>query len=332
METLSKSIKGVCICLLAIFLMSHNASALSNYDALSGLRTLTYSTNNSDNCNNTNATVYIQYIRTASFDIHSGNMVFAVPFQNSENNNSLDAYIPVNMNAAFYISPGAGASVTVLDAEVVQNSNSQSTLYILVNSSGSYSSVRLTFTSPNYIQMKPHECIENGFVTDVGIDTVQLQEISGQLTTISNYLTWINTSLNEIKNNVSDTSDSVDNLNDSVTDHYEQEQESLDNISNQDPSDLSGDTDNEASTNLIGLFQSFISALTNITQANNCNLSLEFPSYAGGTVNVNVCQNKDKGGNLVAIFSSLTLIIFYIPLALKLLSMIYNEIRSFTNG
>lgn len=208
--------------------------SLINYDALSGLRTLIYSTNNSDNCNNTSSTVYIQYIRTSSFDVHKGNMVFAVPFQNSENNNSLDAYVPVNLNAAFYISPGAGASVTVLDAEVVQNSNSQSTLYILVNSSGNYANSRITFTSPNYIQMKPHECIENGFVTDVGIDTVQLQDISGQLTTINNYLGWLNSAVNDIKNNSSNTSNSVDNLNDSVTDHYEQEQESLDNISNQD--------------------------------------------------------------------------------------------------
>lgn len=84
-------------------------------------------------------------------------------------------------------------------------------------------------------------------------------------------------------------------------------------------------------TNLIGAFQSFVTALTSLN-ATNCNVTLPFPSALGGNMQVNICQNKDYAGNIVSVFGSLTLIVFYIPFSLKILSMIYNEIRSFTNG
>ena len=122
----------------------------------------------------------------------------------------------------------------------------------------------------------------------------------------------------------------LDEINDSINDFHDDMSDAVDNISNQSPSDI-GNSENQATTNLIGLFQSFITAITGVNMG-NCNLTLDFPNYAGGSRVVNVCQNKDKAGNMISIFSSLTLIVFYIPLALKLLSMIYNEIRSFTNG
>lgn len=119
----------------------------------------------------------------------------------------------------------------------------------------------------------------------------------------------------------------------STIQQQQKEQEAVDNIEDQTPSDISssGNTENQASTNLIGAFSNFVSALTNI-QTGNCNITLAFPQYAGGSRVVNICQNKDKAGNLISVFSSLTLIVFYIPLAIRLLTMIYNEIRSYTNG
>lgn len=93
-------------------------------------------------------------------------------------------------------------------------------------------------------------------------------------------------------------------------------------------------SDNSSSsqtTNLIGAFQSFVTAITSLS-ATNCNVTLPFPSSLGGNMQVNICQNKDYAGNIISVFASLTLIVFYIPFSLRLLSMIYNEIRSFTNG
>lgn len=88
---------------------------------------------------------------------------------------------------------------------------------------------------------------------------------------------------------------------------------------------------NTQTTNLIGAFQSFVTALTSLSST-NCNVTLAFPSALGGNMQVNICQNKDHAGNIISVFGSLTLIVFYIPFSLKMLSMIYNEIRSFTNG
>lgn len=141
--------------------------------------------------------------------------------------------------------------------------------------------------------------------------------------------------VNAINNNNSSTA--INNAKDAIVgaieEQQQKEQAAVDNIENQTPQDLSssGNTENQASSNLIDLIRSFVSALTTINTG-NCDITLDFPSYAGGSRTVNICQNKDKAGNLISVFSSLTLIVFYIPLAFKLLTMIYNEIRSFTNG
>lgn len=108
------------------------------------------------------------------------------------------------------------------------------------------------------------------------------------------------------------------------------EEQAVENIEDQSPSDMQVGSDSSAQS-LIGTLTSFLSYITNL-QATNCNVSLPFPSYAGGTQTFNVCQGKDKAGNIVSIFSSLTLFVFYLPVAFKLLGIIYSEIRSFTNG
>lgn len=134
-------------------------------------------------------------------------------------------------------------------------------------------------------------------------------------------------------NNQTDYTQKLNEISNKMSQQQQAEEDAVDNIEEQTPSDISssGNTENQASTNLIGAFSNFVSALTNI-QTGNCNITLGFPDYAGGSRTVNICQNKDKAGNLISVFSSLTLIVFYIPLAIRLLTMIYNEIRSYTNG
>lgn len=119
-------------------------------------------------------------------------------------------------------------------------------------------------------------------------------------------------------------------IEDIVNDWKDKQEQAAADVSAQSPEDIANAT-NQQTTNIIGIISSFLSAITNFS-AGTCDLALDFPSYAGGVMTVNVCQNRDRGGNLIALFTSLTLIMFYLPLAFKLLSMIYNEIRSFTNG
>lgn len=112
--------------------------------------------------------------------------------------------------------------------------------------------------------------------------------------------------------------------------YYDEQRQADDNIANQSTSDISG-SENQATTNLIGVLSNFFTQLQSF-QATNCNLALPFPQFIGGTQTVNICQGKDVLGNFITVIGTLAMVTFYIPLAWVLLKMIYNEIRSFTNG
>ena len=130
--------------------------------------------------------------------------------------------------------------------------------------------------------------------------------------------------INNVNNSINSLGDNIDNINSDVEDATQDAADAAEDAANDNSS-------NSATTSLVGVLSSFLQAITNFS-ATDCNVVLNFPSYAGGTMTFNVCQYKDKAGNIVSVFTSLTLIVFYLPLAIKLLSMIYNEIRSFTNG
>ena len=113
-----------------------------------------------------------------------------------------------------------------------------------------------------------------------------------------------------------------------IIEHNNKEEAASSNIQNQT---APNGTSNQQSTNLIGVLSNFVGAISNLS-ATNCNVILPFPNFLGGSMQVNICQNKDKAGDLISIIGSLIMIGFYLPLAIVLLRMIYNEIRSFTNG
>lgn len=113
-------------------------------------------------------------------------------------------------------------------------------------------------------------------------------------------------------------------------DYYDEQRQADQNISNQTSSSVQG-AENQQTTNLIGILSNFLTQLQSFS-ATDCNLSLPFPSFIGGTQVVNICQGKDVLGNFITVIGTLAMVGFYIPLAVVLLKMIYNEIRSFTNG
>ena len=114
------------------------------------------------------------------------------------------------------------------------------------------------------------------------------------------------------------------------TEYYDKTYESVDNIENQSSSDVEGAT-NGVTTNLIGLISSFMNEISSFS-ATTCVIAMPFPSFMGGSTNVNVCQGKDVLGNFVTVMATGALIFFYIPFAWVLLTLIYKEIRSWTNG
>lgn len=139
--------------------------------------------------------------------------------------------------------------------------------------------------------------------------------------------------ISDLTSEIQSLGDKLDNAVDALQEQNDKEQEATDNIESQTPSDISSDgqTENTQTTSLINVFGSFLSSISSVNTG-SCNVELPFPSYAGGTWNMNICQNKDKAGDLVSLFGSATLVFFFLPVAWRLLGMIYNEIRSFTNG
>lgn len=353
---MKKLLKGIFICLFAIFLMSHNAFAAEVVnDQVSLYATVQYinftcgttssggvwmQNNNSCHLSQRAQVDSFSFQPTTTMTLDSG-AYFIEVYLRISNNATTDA--PVWYGA------GNGSNMQFVSEEQVSSTTANSITYrtyrLLYRYTGSntitadFNRDRISIGTPggmfgaesykviSIVFWKTNTSDTASVIQAINAQNQYLQDISQNLYIADGHLDAIEDYLEFIKDNIDDLKDSIDDQN-------QQEQDSLDNIENQSPEDISdsGETENQATTNLIGLFQSFITALSGITQANNCNITLAFPSYAGGNIVVNVCQNKDKGGNIVAVFSSLTLIIFYIPLALKLLSMIYNEIRSFTNG
>lgn len=128
--------------------------------------------------------------------------------------------------------------------------------------------------------------------------------------------------------------ESLDEVKEAIENSSSAESEAADNISNQTPSGMSesgGSGENSQTSSLLATLGSFLTAITNL-QATNCNVVLAFPQFAGGSQTVNVCQNKEFTGDIVSIGGSVILVMFYLPVAFMLVSKIYSEIRSFTNG
>lgn len=142
--------------------------------------------------------------------------------------------------------------------------------------------------------------------------------------------------INAINNNNSTAA--INNAKDAIVgaieDAQEKEDEAVENIEDQTPSDISsagGSGENQQTSSLLATIGSFLQALQGLS-ATNCNVTLNLPSFAGGAMTVNVCQNKEYTGNIVSIVGSIMLVVFYLPVAIMLVSKIYSEIRSFTNG
>lgn len=124
--------------------------------------------------------------------------------------------------------------------------------------------------------------------------------------------------------------DELGNIDDTLNDQFDKENNAVDNIENQ-TTPSSGSAENSTTSSLLQTIQSFVTALQGIS-ATNCNVTLAFPNFAGGSMVVNPCQNKEFAGNIISIGGSLLLVTFYIPVAYMLIRKIYSEIRSFTNG
>lgn len=339
MENLKKYITGIICCLCAIFLMSDNVGAVTSEAVKfygSGQSSFTMETNTSGlscvtNCvwsQNTNGDVVVgvNYLSVALPNgTFQADTIFKLDFILWRVGSSVSDHTVIN-NLKL-TTPAQPFAIYDIDFEQLNANTSMFSIYIKATQNNlvlNDYSVRFYsgLTGSFIFALNPTERVSGGnwshwAVVDTTVDT---QSIVNAINSQTDYTS----NLNQINNNINNINNSINNIND--------EEETATQDAADDASDAAdANSTNQQTSNLIGVLQNFLSAITNFS-GTDCNITLAFPNYAGGNMSVNVCQNKDKAGNIIGVFTSLTLIVFYLPLALKLLSMIYNEIRSFTNG
>ena len=327
-------LKWVFIPFLIILLMSHNTFALTlteNVKLQSVYSTgLTVIGPNISYTNVTSASGGTTGAGIETFRLHFNNASCVpgdiyqvnVNFFNTNQNDSLDAWA-----SSLY---GGDNDFSFIETEYQQMDagTGQISFTLACTSTFNNSNKYLTLNSAtgSAIWLYPQEWITTFYVARYKVlnTDVDAHEIAENAYEINQKIDEIIDALNHNSDALDTVNESIENINNDVEDATQDASDAAEDAANDNSS-------NAASTNLVGVLSSFLQAITNFS-ATDCNIVLNFPSYAGGTMTFNVCQYKDKAGNLISVFTSLTLIVFYLPLAIKLLSMIYNEIRSFTNG
>lgn len=346
MENLKKYITGIICCLCAILLMSHNTYAADLSQSVSFINSgagvmYIMSDNNSglsclNSCHisqNTNAdqTVGIRYIYASipNGTYYSDN-IWQLDFVVWKVNAAASLHTVVN---SIYVN---STNYRLVSADYDMFDTNTGVIHIYVKMTNTFtasgSSIEIKSNEPGstfILLLNPSERISYSTWTLWKTETLDI-DTSGIISAIQAQPNYTQ-NLNNISNSISNVNDSIEDVKDAIENQNQEEQEAVQDASDEAATEADENSTNQQTSNLIGVLQNFLSAITNFS-GTDCNISLAFPSYAGGNMNVNVCQNKDKAGNIIGVFTSLTLIVFYLPLALKLLSMIYNEIRSFTNG
>ena len=278
-------LKGIFICLFAVLLMSHNVSAAevdftsepvvhqaTLYDFYSRWNSQTNYSRGRVHTGAFNSFSSIEFYPYIAYQLPVGAYYMEI-------NYNLGASNTITNNPSWFGGPNyatyssSGAIMPFLSSDQVSSTTSDLT----------YRSYRSIFkyaggtTFSNAYPIKFGSTGSNMFagesylITSVVFWKVQNSGASNQ--DIINSINNQSQALSDINDSLQDTNDKLDNINDNLQDRQDEEDEALDNIADQTPEDISdnGSTENQATTNLIGLFQSFITALTNITQANNCN-------------------------------------------------------------
>lgn len=343
-----KLLSGIFICLSAIFLMSHNTYAVQlgidvepNWVQYTFQPYWTY-TSSGEVGHKTGYELALSASAGANF-VYSvnrvrlnvpagmalnkgGYLVYSFRLDNFQLNDSMDG----NFISACVVNQGSlNSSLHVLDVEYQSTASTGYlvNVYLTNNSaiegsnSDRYFEISSCSNSNELLYLKPAERI---IFTEANFYKLKSDtNYSGSINDVKN-------AINSLNSNINSTNRKLDNISENQEERAQKEDEAIDNIDNQTPSDI--DDGNASNTqNIIGALQSFLSALQNL-QATNCNVDLAFPSFAGGTRTVNICQNKEFTGNIVSIVGSVILVFFYLPLAFAMCRLIYNEIRSFTNG
>lgn len=329
---------GIFLCLLSILLMSHNTFAADvSFDDVhvyfQPTQVLTYCSNgwSTGYCNNVNASNQSLGLTTINFmgsniqGLQAGQYYF-------------ETYIGLSSGASteapYVVATPKLANSNTVSFESVSSTTRGSTtvrLYRLLSfwTGGTDISAGLQILPPNgtgaWTNTGAYQ-VASFTIYRVNNSDATNTQIVNAINSQSQSLNNINNAINTLNNSTNSNGVKLDEINNSIQEQNDKENAAIDNIDNQSTSDIQG-TDDSNTTSLIGLFSSFVSALSSAS-ATNCNINGDMGNIDLGTLNF--C--RDAPPAIVQIIGSIFLIVLFVPLAYFLVKRIIAEVRSFTNG
>lgn len=340
---MKRRLLGIFICVLSVFLMSHNSSAIDLVSSdvyivrgnfRSQLMTMTWTCYNDASCPSWNGGVY--YYSISSFGANLNDLYISIPSQQYVSGDWIqtDLYLNFSRNTSANHSQFLGMAyagnnpVDLVDQSLEQLTDNSAVVHLYFRVWNTFTDSNLYFTGvsgSNTIIQLQSSANTSGTAPSVrsGITTVWHEKNPTNYTsTINN----IGSKVDNLNSSVNNVNNSVNDLNDTISEQNDKENAAIDNIDNQSTSDIGG-TEDSNTTSLIGLFSSFVSALSSAS-ATNCNINGDMGNIDLGTLNL--C--RDNPPAIVQIIGSIFLIAIFVPLAYFLVKRIISEVRSFTNG
>ena len=336
---------------LSFFLMSHNAFAEVQltqdvYLVRGNFQTTlaNYSTTNNsclgvsnalwlvNNCTDQNVFFSFLRVNIPNMDYHTGYfLTMDLYLYNNNNDNSLDAWM-----SGLRVASGSENWIDLVDTTYEQLSDSSGVVHLTFRAYtlATHSTLDLNFRNENFLKLYNGDRLAFGTATVWNTRSASnyTADIQSAVTAINNLNSTLNTMSGKL-NNLGTIADRQNVTNQKLDQLYQQQQQeqakedqAIDNIEDQTASDITG-TDNQNTTNLIGLFSSFVTAMGNASST-NCNFDGDFGNLDLGQMNF--C--RDNPPAIVQVIGSLVLIAVFVPLAYFLVNRIIAEVRSFTNG
>lgn len=334
----NKILKYIFICFSLVFLMSHNtyADVLSVnvrpkwtnfnstwqfyvYQGASG-------TNWIGSSNSASPDAAYKNMRKVRFSLPNGIILGLGDYITADlilrqnvSNNSLDLSVgPMSSDTS---------GIRLISAEVAESSNIQTVVHftfyveqtISVTNSSTYVTVGSSRGSDANIIWWFDTVNNNADLQAIGggsnyYTTVSNTDYSGKLNDISSGITNLNSKLNS-------SNTKLDNINNSINQLKNKEETSTTNIENQSSSDI-GNSEDQKTQSLLGVFASFVGAVTAISPS-NCNVDFDLGHIDFGEQNL--CSSPVP--TAFQVISSIIVLAFTVPFVVHIVRRILGLIR-----
>ena len=335
---------GILICLLAVFLMSHNSSAITltqdvyiAYNAFnSTMATTSWTCYNDSTCPTWSSGTYVQTL--SSYGANINTLYVTIPQRNYIEGDWIVLQFEMNQSRTPYATHSsflgmnyAGThSLALVDYDYDDLTDNSALVTVYIRVLASFNDNNLYFTGMSGPSTAILQLQAPANASSPGQFKILQTSIwhERQAVSYNSALQGISSQLDGLGNEIASVDRGINNLNDTIQDQNDKENEAIDNIDGQDTSDIdSGDNTNVV--NFIGQISSLFTQIRDIEPASECVISGDLGHIDIG--NINFCTGKDKMPFIVNFFSFIFVTLTSLWLAFYLMKRIlalYSWARS----